>query len=397
MSGPFKRRSSLKALPPIPIDYVRKSSIRRQSSVCLPSRISPGTVQEVPWDVLDRCILPVICCHGAAFTLSNVFHALQISQVTTFTLFTFFTIVVLGLVFFYHNLKITAAGKAVLITGCDSKIGSALARHLDEQGFTVFAGFQDAAGQNPLVDELKEVCSARLHVLQLDVTNETQILAASLSVVENLPDGAHGLWAVVNAASWVALGEIEWIPQQVIRKATEINFLGPTRVTQIMLPLVRRAHGRIVYMTSGLCRVADPVRGIHCGLLAAIEAQAECLRKELRSRGVDVVVVAPGELTSGNTWVSDQIILNQAKDMWKQLCQEQKLEYGEKYFETAIRSLEKYSKSPETDLTPVLKALNDAVTRTFPMIKYTPISRQEKIKALIADYCPRAMYDLIYA
>lgn len=136
-------------------------------------------------------------------------------------------------------------------------------------------------------------------------------------------------------------------------------------MTQIMLPLVRRAHGRIVYMTSGLCRIADPVRGIHCGLLAAIEAQAECLRKELRwvsllktprlrfskfsfcrSRCVDVVVVAPGELTSGNTWVSDQLILSQAKDMWKQLCQEQKLEYGEKYFETAIRSLEKYSKSP---------------------------------------------------
>ncbi|KAL1505192.1 hypothetical protein ABEB36_004813 [Hypothenemus hampei] len=395
MSGPFKRRSSLKALPAI--GNIRKTSIRRQSSVGL-SSISKSTsaAQEVPWDVLDRCILPVICCHGAAFTLSNVVNVLQISQVTTFTLFTFFTIIVLGLVFFYHNLKITAAGKAVLITGCDSRIGSALARHLDEQGFTVFAGFQNK-DESSLADELRECCSARLHVLQLDVTNETQILAASLSVVENLPEGAHGLWAVVNAASWVALGEIEWIPPQVIKKAVDINFLGPTRVTQIMLPLVRRARGRIVYMTSGMCRIADPVRGIHCGLLAALEAEAECLRKELRSRGVDVVVVAPGELTSGNTWVSDQLILSQAKEMWVQLCQEQKLEYGEKYFETAVRSLEKYSKSPETDLGPVLKALNDAVTRTFPMIRYTPISRSEKIRMFVADYFPRSVYDLIYS
>lgn len=70
-----------------------------------------------------------------------------------------------------------------------------------------------------------------------------------------------------------------------IKKATEINFIGPTRVTQIMLPLIRRARGRIVMLTSGLCRVASPVRGIHCGLLAALESQAECLRKELRSRG----------------------------------------------------------------------------------------------------------------
>ncbi|CAH1131336.1 unnamed protein product [Ceutorhynchus assimilis] len=393
MSGPFKRRSSLKALPAI--GNIRKSSIRRPSSVGLPNTGVTSATQEVPWDVLDRCILPIICCHGAAFTLSNVFNVLNVSHVSTFTLFVFFTIVVLGLVFFYHNLKITAAGKAVLITGCDSRIASALARYLDEQGFTVFAGFQNLEESQTAV-ELKEICSARLHALQLDVTNETQILSASLSVVENLPDGAHGLWAVVNAASWVALGEIEWIPPQVIKKATEMNFLGPTRVTQIMLPLVRRARGRIIYMTSGLCRIADPVRGIHCGLLAAIESQAECLRKELRSRGVDVVVVAPGELTSGNTWVSDEIILSQAREMWKQLCQEQRLEYGEKYFETAVRSLEKYTKSPDTDLTAVLKALNDAVTRTFPMIKYTPISRQEKIKAFIADYFPRSVYDMFY-
>lgn len=132
---------------------------------------------------------------------------------------------------------------------------------------------------------------------------------------------------------------------QVIKKATDINLLGATRVTQIMLPLVRRARGRIIMMTSGLCKVASPVRGIHCGLLAALEAQAECLRKELRSRGVDVVVVAPGEFTAGNSWISDDVILKQAKNMWAQLCQEQRFEYGKDYFETAVRSLEtKYTK-----------------------------------------------------
>lgn len=105
MSGPFKRRSSLKALPPIAFSDIRRSSTRRHSSIALPGRVNQP--QEIPWDVLDRCILPVICCHGAAFTLSNVLNALQISQVTTFTLFTFITIFVLGLVFFYHNLKVS--------------------------------------------------------------------------------------------------------------------------------------------------------------------------------------------------------------------------------------------------------------------------------------------------
>lgn len=112
------------------------------------------------------------------------------------------------------DFQVTAAGKAVLITGCDTRIGSALARYLDEQGFTVFAGFQSATG-NPIAHELKEESSGRLHVLQLDVSSETQILAASLYAVEHLPDGAPGLWAVIHVASWVALGEIEWIPPQV--------------------------------------------------------------------------------------------------------------------------------------------------------------------------------------
>lgn len=106
------------------------------------------------------------------------------------------------------------AGKAVLLTGCDSRIGSALARVLDEMGFTVFAGFQNAV-DNSVADELKEESSGRLHILQLDVSSETQILAASLYITAHLPDEAEGLWGVIHAASWVAFGEIEWIPQEV--------------------------------------------------------------------------------------------------------------------------------------------------------------------------------------
>lgn len=53
-----------------------------------------------------------------------------------------------------------------------------------------------------------------------------QILSASLYIAEHLPDGADGLWALVNAASWCALGELEWVPFSVIRRATDINLLG---------------------------------------------------------------------------------------------------------------------------------------------------------------------------
>lgn len=70
-----------------------------------------------------------------------------------------------------------------------------------------------------------------------------------------------------------------------------------------MLPLVRRARGRIVLASSILTHVAAPVRGVHAASLAALDALAACLRRELKPRGVDVVSIC---LTGG---ISKQIIL----------------------------------------------------------------------------------------
>lgn len=52
------------------------------------------------------------------------------------------------------------------------------------------------------------------------------MLEASLYISEHLPDGAKGLWALVHCASWIALGELEWIPFAVLRKSIDINLLG---------------------------------------------------------------------------------------------------------------------------------------------------------------------------
>lgn len=53
-----------------------------------------------------------------------------------------------------------------------------------------------------------------------------QMLQASLFIAENLPDGPSGLWAVIHAECFSALGELEWIPFPVMRKALDINVLG---------------------------------------------------------------------------------------------------------------------------------------------------------------------------
>ena len=85
------------------------------------------------------------------------------------------------------------------------------------------------------------------------------MLEANLFINEHLPDGATGLWALVHCDSWTAIGELEWIPQSVLRKAIDINIMGTVRLTQIMLPLIRRGNGRIVFLSSALAKLSMAV------------------------------------------------------------------------------------------------------------------------------------------
>lgn len=102
--------------------------------------------------------------------------------------------------------------------------------------------------------------------------------------------------------------------------------------------------------------------------------------------------------------------------MWKQLSEEQRHSYGEDYFEAALRSLEKYTEAVSlslfscfwlkqfvifwdlqpADFTPIIRSLIDATTRTFPLERYTPVTRSEKIRTITADYFPRSLYDALY-
>lgn len=264
-------------------------------------------------------------------------------------------------------------------------------------GFTVFAGFNTKVENEEIMQKLRREASGRLHILQLDVTSEHDIHSTFLYVNENLPDGAPGLWALVHAAAWVTLGECEWVPPSVLKRSIDINFIGLARLTQVFLPLIRRSKGRVVLVSSLLARIPSPVRGIYCAVKAAVEAWGACLRLEMRRWGVDVVIVETGEYVSGNAWLKDNnSLLEQAREMWIQLDPQTRKEYGQELFQKEMLALEKYTQKIDVDITPVIRALIDGVIKTFPMRRYTPVSRKERIQALCSDYLPKPIYDILY-
>lgn len=84
---------------------MRRGSLRR-GSLRRGSLIPTTTSQDIPWDILDRLLIPILCCHAAAIILSGILNLLRISDVSTLALFAWFALSTGGSILFYHHLKV---------------------------------------------------------------------------------------------------------------------------------------------------------------------------------------------------------------------------------------------------------------------------------------------------
>jgi short-subunit dehydrogenase len=172
----------------------------------------------------------------------------------------------------------------VLITGCSSGIGRAAADLLVKAGHTVYA----TARRPETLDEL-EAAGAR--IMALDVTDESSMSSA----VERI-ESEHGrVGTLVNNAGYGEYGTIEETDLDKVRTMFETNVFGLARMTQLVLPGMRRARrGRIINISSMGGRITFPVGGYYHATKHAVEAISDALRSEVRGFGIDVVVVEPG-------------------------------------------------------------------------------------------------------
>jgi NAD(P)-dependent dehydrogenase (short-subunit alcohol dehydrogenase family) len=183
-----------------------------------------------------------------------------------------------------------------LITGASTGIGRATALRLAASGWTVLAGVRDPAAGERLVGESGG--RGRIVALTLDVTDPAQVAAARERVdAEAAVVGASargGLDALVNNAGIGVGGPLELISPEDLRSQFEVNVFGQVEVTQALLPALRRARGRIVFVSSIGGRVATAFTAPYAASKHAIEAFGDALRVELHSSGVRVALVEPG-------------------------------------------------------------------------------------------------------
>jgi NAD(P)-dependent dehydrogenase (short-subunit alcohol dehydrogenase family) len=195
---------------------------------------------------------------------------------------------------------------AIVITGASTGIGEACALELDRREFRVFAGVRSQAA----AEALQAKASPRLVPIQLDVTEAASIAAAAELVGKAV--GESGLAGLVNNAGIAVPGPLEALPVDRLRRQFEVNVIGVVAVTQAFLPLIRKARGRVVNISSLNGTMAVPYLGAYCASKFALEAISDTLRSELSPWEIHVALVEPGPIDTP-IWnksmaVADQIV-----------------------------------------------------------------------------------------
>ena len=176
----------------------------------------------------------------------------------------------------------------VLITGCSSGLGQVSARLFQAAGYRTVATSRRGT-------DLEELRTLGCDTLQLDVADEGSRCAAVETVEQRY--GAVGV--LVNNAGRGQYGPIEEIPLDQYRLCFETNVFGPVRISQLVLPAMRKAgRGRIVNVSSLAGRVGSPGGGAYHMTKFAVEAMTDALRPEVKPFGIDVVNVLPGPFAS---------------------------------------------------------------------------------------------------
>lgn len=177
-----------------------------------------------------------------------------------------------------------------LVTGASTGMGHAIALSLARRGMHVFATVrrtQDGEG-------LQRDSVGCLTPLLPDVTNHDQI-AQAVELV-NAHAGDSGLDALVNNAGVALAWPLEFVPLDKFRWQFEVNVDGQLAVTQAFLPLIRRAAGRVIMISSIADRLTPPFIGPLAASKHALLALTEALRLELAPWRIRVVLVEPGNI-----------------------------------------------------------------------------------------------------
>jgi NAD(P)-dependent dehydrogenase (short-subunit alcohol dehydrogenase family) len=175
--------------------------------------------------------------------------------------------------------------KVVLITGGSSGIGKSIGEFLHQKGFIVYG-----TSRNP-----EKVLNSIFPLVALDVRDVESIHLAVAQIIQS----TGRLDVVINNAGVGITGPLEEIPMEEIKNNFDTNFFGPIAVMKAVLPQMRQQKsGLIVNVTSIAGYMGLPYRSVYSASKGALELITEALRMEVKSFGIQITNVAPGDFAT---------------------------------------------------------------------------------------------------
>lgn len=191
----------------------------------------------------------------------------------------------------------------ILITGISSGFGKAMAERLASNGHKVYGTHRRDVPQIPGVTYIKA-----------DASDDAQVEAAVSQVVK-----AEGRIDVfINNAGMGIGGPLEFSSLDDARKQMDVNWMGMVRFLHFVLPVMRRQReGKIICISSIGGLIGLPYQGLYSASKFAIEGYCQALRLEVKEFGIKVVVVEPGDFSTGFTATRSTVANPEAFEVYK--------------------------------------------------------------------------------
>tara|TARA_B100000029_G_scaffold344181_1_gene336635 strand:- start:2219 stop:3052 length:834 start_codon:yes stop_codon:yes gene_type:complete len=181
-------------------------------------------------------------------------------------------------------------GNVALVTGCSSGIGLETAVSLAREGHFTYATMRNMKKSGDL-DKIVNDEGLPIKILQLDVDDEESVDNA----LGKIMDEKGRIDTLVNNAGWGMWGTVEDVSIEEFKQQFETNFFSIIRMIQKIAPVMRKQKsGNIVNVSSVAGRIGFPVTPAYISSKFALEGLSECLRFELGSFGINVIIIEPG-------------------------------------------------------------------------------------------------------
>jgi NAD(P)-dependent dehydrogenase (short-subunit alcohol dehydrogenase family) len=180
--------------------------------------------------------------------------------------------------------------KVAIVTGSSSGIGFETSLLLARNGFFTYATMRNP-DKSSKIDELKQKEKLPLDVLKLDVTDNKSVNEA----IEKVANEQGRIDVLVNNAGYALIGPLEEVSIQEFKEQFETNVFGVIRVSQSVLPIMRKQrHGTIVNISSIAGRIGFPLTPAYVSSKFALEGLSESMAYELEQFGIKVILIESG-------------------------------------------------------------------------------------------------------